>query len=287
MFEEVKEMIDSTIYTNGRGEVTAQNINLAMHGVVEATEEELGKVNDAVKTVEDKVTALEENGTGGGSGALRVWLYEVDINELTQEQVNENIATYNSLLKDVAQPVVIGMYYSSSNEGLTTTIGQSMVCNVAVQVHEYDGEKIELVSVSASDFEVLLNPDGTIELVSIDEPSTPASSGPLTFYVGYFTTLSAEERITVEQKEHNAKMFEIYKSSPYALGVFVDSSEVYTASMGMSGRAIKTSLPYQAQYFPVETGAESIMLKQKITDNSEIGVIIFPDGSVYLANELE
>ena len=117
--------------------------------------------------------------------------------------------------------------------------------------------------------------------------SIPASNGPLTFYIGYLTTLSAEERITAEQKEHNAAMFEIYKSSPYALGVFVDQSEVFTASNGMSGRAIKTSVPYQAQYFPPETGAEAIMLKQKITDNNEIGVIIFPDGSVYSAHELE
>jgi hypothetical protein len=102
MFEEIKEMIDSTIYTNGRGEVTAQNINLAMHGVVEATEEEIGKVNDAVKTVEDKVSALEENGTGGNvapSGPLRVWINEIIGTENTPEQIAENVATYNVLAR--------------------------------------------------------------------------------------------------------------------------------------------------------------------------------------------
>lgn len=129
--------------------------------------------------------------------------------------------------------------------------------------------------------------DGNVTIATIGSVTGGASNGPLTFYIGYLTTLSAEERITTEQKEHNAAMFEIYKSSPYALGVFVDQSEIFSASNGMSGRAIKTSVPYQAQYFPVETGAEAIMLKQKITDNSEIGIIIFPDGSVYRANELE
>ena len=171
MFDEIKEMIDSTIYTNGRGEVTAQNINLAMHGVVDATEEELGKVNDAVKTVEDKVTALEENGTGGGAGALRVWLYETGIEELTPEQVNENIATYNSLLKDVAQPVVISMYYNYSDAEMSVTIGQSLTCSVAVQVAESGGQTIDsqVILGAPTDFDVILSPDGTTEIVPKSE----------------------------------------------------------------------------------------------------------------------
>lgn len=99
MFEEVREMIDSTIYTNGRGEVTAQNVNLAMHGMVDATEEKFGEVNDAVKAVEDKVTALEENGTPAPSGPLRVWINETIGTENTPEQIAENVATYNVLAR--------------------------------------------------------------------------------------------------------------------------------------------------------------------------------------------
>jgi hypothetical protein len=93
MFEEVKEMIDSTIYTNGRGEVTAQNINLAMHGMVDATEEKFSEVGDAVKAVEDKVTALEENGTAAPSGPLRVWINE----GLTDKQKSENAAAHAAI----------------------------------------------------------------------------------------------------------------------------------------------------------------------------------------------
>ena len=118
MFEEVKEMIDSTIYTNGRGEVTAQNVNLAMHGMVDATEEELGKVNDAVKAVEDKVTALEENGIGGGSGALKVWMPIEDVStELTPEQIAENVATYNEIVK--GEPVSVVLCQGGSVDGMT------------------------------------------------------------------------------------------------------------------------------------------------------------------------
>ena len=118
MFEEVKEMIDSTIYTNGRGEVTAKNINLAMHGMVHATEEKFGEVNDAVKAVEDKVTALEENGTGGGSGALKVWIPIEIHTELTPEQIAENVATYNEIVK--GEPVSVVLCQGGSFNGMTS-----------------------------------------------------------------------------------------------------------------------------------------------------------------------
>ena len=222
MFDEVKEMIDSTIYENGRGEVTAQNINLAMHGVVDATEEELGKVNDAVKTVEDKVTALEENGTGGGAGALRVWLYETGIEELTTEQVNENIATYNSLLKDVAQPVVISMYYSYSDEEMSVTIGQSLICAAAVNVAESGGQMIDsqVVLGTSSDFDVLLNPDGTIEILSIDEPSTPASNGPLRVWIN--------EENTPGQIAENVSTYEALVQDVSKSAILMNAEETMT-----------------------------------------------------------
>lgn len=72
MFEEVREMIDSTIYTNGRGEVTAQNVNLAMHGIVDATEGGLADMKDTVEETNTKIDGIvkqiEEGGIGGLSG---------------------------------------------------------------------------------------------------------------------------------------------------------------------------------------------------------------------------
>lgn len=72
MFEETKEMIDSTIYTNGRGEVTAQNVNLAMHGMLDAVEgkfeevDEEMKQNDAkITEIKQDITKLSESGLGG------------------------------------------------------------------------------------------------------------------------------------------------------------------------------------------------------------------------------
>lgn len=70
MFEEVKDMIDSTIYTNGRGDVTAQNINLAMHGMVDATEEGLDEMGKSVEATNNKIVELGKQIEEGGLGGL-------------------------------------------------------------------------------------------------------------------------------------------------------------------------------------------------------------------------
>lgn len=230
---------------------------------------------------------LAGGASGGGAGALKVWLPVEDLSaELTPEQIAENVATYNEIVK--GEPVSVVLCQGGSVDGMTvagsiptTALYTGFGGNKIVELRANQIVARELATIMGQ-----LYSDGSVAMFT-ETFEVPASSGPLTFYVGYLTTLSAEERITAEQKEHNATMFEIYKSSPYALGVFVDQSEVFTASMGMSGRAIKTSAPYQAQYFPVETGAEAIFLKEKLTNNDEIGIVILPDGSVYRADELE
>lgn len=60
MFEEVREMIDSTIYSNGRGEVTAQNVNLAMHGMIDATESAVGSAGSGLAEINKKIDELEK-----------------------------------------------------------------------------------------------------------------------------------------------------------------------------------------------------------------------------------
>lgn len=59
MFTEVREMIDSTVYTNGRSEVTAQNVNLAMHGIVDATEEKIGEVEGNISEITTDINDLK------------------------------------------------------------------------------------------------------------------------------------------------------------------------------------------------------------------------------------
>jgi hypothetical protein len=129
MFEEVKEMIDSTIYTNGRGEVTAKNINLAMHGMVDATEEKFGEVETNVADVTNRVAELEQNGgsgNAGGRGPLRVWINE----ENTPGQIAENASTYKALMQDVSKSVIL------MNAEETMTLSCNPVATIVINENE-------------------------------------------------------------------------------------------------------------------------------------------------------
>lgn len=116
MFEEVKEMIDSTIYTNGRGEVTAQNINLAMHGMVDATEEKFNEVDGEFKQTEVKITEikqditkLSEGGLGGYVLKFPMQLFELlevetpDDMYLDDESIEPIVAEFPTLAQPIAE----------------------------------------------------------------------------------------------------------------------------------------------------------------------------------------
>lgn len=116
MFEEVKEMIDSTIYTNGRGEVTAQNVNLAMHGMVDATEDKFGEVDGELKQTEVKITEIKQDITKLGEGGLGGYvlkfpmtlfdLLEVETPEdmyLSDETIEPIVAEFPTLAQPIAE----------------------------------------------------------------------------------------------------------------------------------------------------------------------------------------
>ena len=166
MFEEVKEMIDSTVYTNGNGEVTAQNLNLAFHWVIDATEEKITEV-------ENKVAQIEENGTGG-SGALRVWIGGED-NPLTDQQIAENISTYNTMLGGENVSVILCSAADVSIDDFSLSQRTTIpVVSIAIK-QSYTGEQVVtvmLVNGSNYDEPIILNPDGSVVLPEVDEPST-------------------------------------------------------------------------------------------------------------------
>lgn len=114
MFEETKEMIDSTIYTNGRGEVTAQNVNLAMHGMLDAVEGKFEEVDGEIASTEEKITEIKndiiklgESGLGGLCFKFPLLLCDfLEINDpeemfLADETIQPIIAEYPQL----AQPI--------------------------------------------------------------------------------------------------------------------------------------------------------------------------------------
>lgn len=214
MFEEVKEMIDSTIYENGRGEVTAKNLNLAMHGVVDAVEEKFGEVNDAVKAVEDKVTALEENGTGG-AGALKVWMpVESMSTELTSEQIAENVATYNEIVK--GEPVSVILCQGGSVDGKTV----AGTIPTTASYTDFGGNKTvvllanqivarELVTIMGQ-----LYSDGSVAMFTETFEVPAASNGPLRVWMN--------DDLTDKQKSENAAAHAAIKNGETRVQILYD-----------------------------------------------------------------
>lgn len=206
MFEEVKEMIDSTVYPNGNGEVTAQNINLAMQGIVEAAEEKIEAVETNVADVTNRVAELEQNGgsgNAGGSGALKVWIEDAENGIfLTEEQKAENVATYNVLIEGEQVPVIVCSKYEMSGEGFSASQTTTHSVSYAAFKYSSSGENTEAVRFFlGDDMEngFTLYSDGTIELT--EEPSTPASSGPLRVWINEENT---PEQIAENISTYNA-----------------------------------------------------------------------------------
>lgn len=202
MFEEVKEMIDSTVYTNGNGEVTAQNINLAMQGIVEAAEEKIEAVETNVADVTNRVAELEQNGgsgNAGGSGPLRVWINEAN----TTEQIAENISTYNAI-KDKHHENIVLCYEESNGEWEASA---TMPVSVEYEAVNDDGVAF-LETIIASDpvnsskthvMLVRLYNDGTTEISFQYEQS----NGQLVIYSG---TINADGTATLSDEEKSANM---------------------------------------------------------------------------------
>ena len=265
MFEEVKEMIDSTIYTNGRGEVTAQNINLAMHGMVDATEEKFGEVEQTVTALGERVEGIAENGAGG-SGTLRVWINEGRIGqELTAEQIAENIATYNALMSGACASVICCSVLDLDSAKAYATIPASaeyitldevlgLIC-----IYSPDLEKSTIATIV-----VVLSADGTVE-VSFGEERD--SSG-----VVFYTTNTGE--VSEEQKAKNVAAF-----NKYAAGIPVS--------------VIVNNEGHEATYYPFvvakdETSELSLIgcsFPMKVSNGDYAAMLFYEDGSVVMQME--
>jgi hypothetical protein len=265
MFEEIKEMIDSTIYTNGRGEVTAQNINLAMHGMVDATEEKFGEVNDAVKAVEDKVTALEENGTGGDVA----YVYVPFGNQLSDVQIEENKKSYVKILNGADLKLNVSgaigdaeFYRIESGAIIFDVIAHATAENSS-------GARIYHESLQC----ILLN-DGTVIVDATDDNNTPAPSGPLRVWIN--------EENTPEQVAENASTYTALKNNIAQQVCFVSTPIIDPDTLEA---VVYTSYSVESiQRADSDNGF--YLAKQFITDNDgtvgaiNIAILLLEDGTL-------
>ena len=150
--------------------------------------------------VDEKVAALEENGTGGDSGALRWWLALESFGIVnTPEQVAENIATYNKLIEDKYANVILCYGFEVSSMAAYTSAPVNVNYAILEGKHQIkftasivveEGSPMECIA-------ILPYQDGTME-VSTWEVSTSASNGPLTVWI------PIEMELTEEQIAENA-----------------------------------------------------------------------------------
>lgn len=84
--QELKEMINSTIVENGKGEITGTTLNLALNSIIEAFEKGVGTQNSAtcekVIACLDTLIEIYSHGSSAYFGAL--------LNPLEDESVLEN-----------------------------------------------------------------------------------------------------------------------------------------------------------------------------------------------------
>lgn len=114
MFTETREMLDATIYPNGRSELGAKNVNLAMHAMLDATEEKFDEVGEGLKQTEVKITEikqditkLSEGGLGGYVLKFPMLIFELLELETPEDMYlsDETIELIVAELPTLAQPI--------------------------------------------------------------------------------------------------------------------------------------------------------------------------------------
>ena len=279
MFEEVKEMIDSTIYSNGNGEVTAKNLNLAMHGIVDATEEGLAEVEKKIGE------------SCSGSGALRVWVYYDDISELTSDQIAENVETYKTICKGEHSTVTLCVSGNGGGAEGFITISPTQILALRLVGEEtydvgiyyegidYSNGKRELVTIA-------LNPDGSQDAYYWEEPA-PASNGTLTVCFGTPNMETEQLELTAEEKANNAKIFNLVKESPVVPTIMIALlPPISDMIFGVQNvRMICPSM--QSMFCPSEYAQDSFGISNDVVSVGNPSslfsqVLIFQDGSIEL-----
>ena len=211
MFEEVKEMIDATVYENGNGEVTAKNLNLGMHAIVDATEEGLAEVKGDVTALGKRVDEIAENGTGGDVA----YVYVPFENQLSDVQIEENKKSYVKILNGADLKVnIIGSICNAEFYRI-----ESGAITFGVIAHDV-AENSSGASFYHESILCILSNDGTVIVDAVDDYNTPASSGPLRVWINEM--MGGEN--TPEQTEENKAVFDSLMLNGSQSTILVSSS---------------------------------------------------------------
>ena len=240
MFEEVKEMIDATVYENGNGEVTAKNLNLGMHAIVDATEEGLAEVKGDVTALGKRVDEIAENGTGGDVA----YVYVPFENQLSDVQIEENKKSYVKILNGADLKVnIIGSICNAEFYRI-----ESGAITFGVIAHDV-AENSSGASFYHESILCILSNDGTVIVDAVDDYNTPASSGPLRVWINEMT--GGENNS--EQVAENAETFKaMWNETP--------QMAILCAAAGLGGFPMMMASPVVVYRLISENGEDMISM---------------------------
>ena len=134
--EELVEMINSTINTNGSGAITGESLNLALQAIVETM------------------------GTGSGSGAERLWgTFNISPGvtfNVTDEEKALNAQLYTKIVSAFGNNQPISVWAKG-------VMGNSQACLTSVAV-EVDSSTVSLMFLAADLLPVVLSSDGSVQI---------------------------------------------------------------------------------------------------------------------------
>lgn len=152
--EELIDLIDNTINTNGEKTITGQALNLALKEIVDA----MG------------------SGDGGASMNLNISYSALSggENDLTEEQIAENVALYNAIIAAKDTPASIAIYskFVMSEEG--TYWGQCpywLAGSINADGEEQTMVGIALGSIGGGSILVQLTADGSVAMMNTNSLS--------------------------------------------------------------------------------------------------------------------
>lgn len=148
--EELVDLIDCTINTNGEKAITGQALNLALKEIVEAM------------------------GSGGGGGSSMTFniptstIYGSHYGDLTEEQIAENVELYNAIMAAKDTPASISIYSKVAIDGEGVFWGQCPYWTAGEA--DVDGETMRMVYIIAGVFgqefiPFQLTADGSVSMV--------------------------------------------------------------------------------------------------------------------------
>ena len=164
-FEELKEMIDSTINENGCGAITGKALNLALNEILNGVQQ-----------------YVEENKPEGGAASEIIYLPDMNTGEMDPEHLTNNIAVYNKFktafeegkpLPLLSIDASIMLYEIEQQLGVPSEASGYFPCSIVIFVSKDSplvaqaGEGVMFIfSVAGSDaVDGILQPDGNIMMM--------------------------------------------------------------------------------------------------------------------------